>query len=189
MQEVFDQAFSHLDFTKEPLSKGEYDACSFSHCDFHRADLSGFTFLDCQFHGCNLSLAKLTKTVFQNVRFKDCKLLGLQFEQCSDFGLTLYFENCVLNHASFYGTRVKGITFLNSQLHEVDFSNADLTGASFAGSDLRSAVFENSNLQKADFRTALQYSIDTERNQIKGAKFSLQGVSGLLDKYKIQIDP
>ncbi len=188
MQEVFDQTFHLLQFTKEPLPKGEYEACSFIQSDFGNADLAGFRFIDCQFTGANLSLAKISKTVFQNATFTDCKLLGLQFDQCSDFGLSFRFRNCVLNHASFYGVKLKGTVFEASQLQEVDFTDADLTGAHFPDCNLLNATFEHTNLQKADLRKALNYSLDPERNLVKGAKFSLPGVVGLLDKYKIQID-
>jgi hypothetical protein len=50
------------------------------------------------------------------------------------------------------------------------------------------ARFEESNLERADFRTASHYSIDPEMNKLKGAKFSLLGIPGLLDKYGIIID-
>jgi fluoroquinolone resistance protein len=43
-------------------------------------------------------------------------------------------------------------------------------------------------LEKADFRTAYNYSIDPEKNRIKKAKFSIFGVTGLLDKYDIEIE-
>jgi len=50
------------------------------------------------------------------------------------------------------------------------------------------AAFENTILEKADFRTSFNYSIDPEKNRIRKARFSLAGISGLLDKYDIEID-
>jgi hypothetical protein len=44
------------------------------------------------------------------------------------------------------------------------------------------------NLKKADLRTAYNYHIDPESNKLKKAKFSLQGLPGLLDKYGIDIE-
>lgn len=49
------------------------------------------------------------------------------------------------------------------------------------------SVFVQSNLKKADFRTAHGFSIDPESNTIQGAKFSMAGLAGLLDKYKLDI--
>jgi hypothetical protein len=43
-------------------------------------------------------------------------------------------------------------------------------------------------LEKADFRTAFNYSINPETNRIKKAKFSKEGLNGLLDKYDIEIE-
>ena len=56
----------------------------------------------------------------------------------------------------------------------------DLTSATFDNCDLTQAVFDNTILEKADFRTSFNYSIDTEINRIKKAKFSIWGISGLL---------
>ena len=57
----------------------------------------------------------------------------------------------------------------------------------FINCDLSRAFFENTILRKVDFRTAFNYSIDPELNQIVKAKFSLSGVKGLLDKFDIEI--
>jgi hypothetical protein len=51
----------------------------------------------------------------------------------------------------------------------------------------KTSIFENTLLEKADLRTAFNYSIDPEMNRVKKAKFSIAGVTGLLDKYDIEI--
>ena len=113
---------------------------------------------------------------------------GLRFDTCNDFGLSFSFENCLLNHSTFYKTKIKKTLFKNSQLNEADFSECDLTGSLFDNCDLTRAIFVNSILEKADFRTSYNFSIDPGINRIKKAKFSLTTVSGLLDKYDIEID-
>ena len=70
----------------------------------------------------------------------------------------------------------------------MDFTEANLTGAIFNNCDLVGAIFENSLLEKADFRTSYNYSIHPETNNIKKAKFSLQGLPGLLSNYNIEIE-
>jgi len=70
---------------------------------------------------------------------------------------------------------------------EVDFSQSNLTEANFQGSDLSGAVFDQTTLVKADFRNAQNYRIDPEINRIKGARFDLDGLPGLLGKYGIKI--
>jgi uncharacterized protein YjbI with pentapeptide repeats len=170
------------------LAKGEYENCIFSNCNFADGDLSEFKFIDCTFNGCNLSLTKLGKTVFRDVKFKDCKMLGLRFDICNEFGLSLSFDGCQLNHSSFYKVKIKKTVFRNSQLRETDFTGADLTSAVFDNCNLEQAVFDHTILEKADFRTSYNYTIDPEINRIKKARFSISGVSGLLEKYDLDIE-
>jgi len=190
MAQVFteDKTYQGVDFKENPLPKGEYEKCSFINCDFSGTDLGGVKFLDCKFADCNLSLAKSAKTVFQNAQFRGCKMLGFRFDACNPFGLSFRFEQCTLNHSSFYGLIIKGTLFSHCQLQETDFTQCDLTGAAFDHCDLVRAVFEQTVLEKADFRTARNYALDPERNRIRKAKFSLSEVVGLLGKYGIQID-
>jgi fluoroquinolone resistance protein len=170
------------------LTKGEYENCIFNNCNFANSDLSEYTFIDCTFNGCNLSLAKINKTSFQVIQFKDCKMLGLRFDTCNEFGLSMSFDGCQLNHSSFYKLKIKNTIFKKSQLQENDFSEADLTSAVFDDCNLLQTIFDHTILEKADFRTSYNYSIDPEINRIKSAKFSIFGISGLLDKYDIEIE-
>lgn len=133
-------------------------------------------------------MAKLGSTSFRDVRFKDCKLLGLRFDHCSDFLFSVSFENCMLNLASFYRMKIKGTKFKDCMMREADMTDADLTGIKFENCDLLKASFETSILEKADFRTAYNYSFDPELNKIKKAKFSREGLAGLLAKYDIEIE-
>jgi len=182
------KTFDKSDFTVNLPDKGEYDNCRFLNCDYSDADLSGFIFTECEFIACNLSLIKLGKTAFKDVRFKDCKMLGLHFEDCSDFLFQVGFENCQLNLSSFFKRKLKQTSFKNTGLQEVDFTEADLTAAIFDQCDLSNATFDRTNLEKADFRSAFNYSIDPENNRIKKAKFSVAGLPGLLFKYGIDIE-
>ena len=78
---------------------------------------------------------------------------------------------------------------MHCQLLEADFSQCEANGVVFADCELSGAVFFNTHLEKADFRTAVHYSFDPENNKIKKAKFSLDQVVRLLDKYQIDIEP
>lgn len=180
--------FEQTDFTINPLEKGEYENCTFINCNFSETDLSDIHFPECTFTGCNLSMAKTKGTAFADTRFKDCKLLGLHFDQCREFLFSIQVDNCQLDLASFYKMKLKKTLFKNASLRETDFSEADLSSAVFDNCDLAGAVFENTLLEKADFRTAYNYSIDPELNRIKKARFSINGIAGLLDKYDIDIE-
>jgi fluoroquinolone resistance protein len=194
---IEEETFDKIDFTQNPLGKGEYEYCTFLNCDLSYADLTEFKFLSCEFSGCNLSLAKLTQTALRDIKFKNCKMLGLNFGECNEFGFAVSFDTCILDRSSFVcadltlkkRVKLKQALFNNSQLCEVDFTQCDLSSASFDNCDLTGAIFEYTILEKADFRTAINYSIDPELNRIKKAKFSRSGIAGLLDKYDIEIEP
>ncbi|WP_373540162.1 pentapeptide repeat-containing protein [Chamaesiphon sp.] len=198
MKQVFieEKTFDRIDFTQNPLIKGEYEYCNFVNCNFLESDLSGIKFLECEFLGCNLSLVDLGRTSLKEIKFKDCKMLGLNFGDCNEFGFVVSFDTCILNHSSFSGTadpikkrvKFKQTVFKNSQLHEVNFTECDLSSSVFDLCDLTRTIFEYTILEKADFRNSFNYSIDPELNRIKKAKFSRSGVAGLLDKYDIEID-
>ena len=72
-------------------------------------------------------------------------------------------------------------------MKEVDFTESDLTEALFDGCDLNGAIFQRTNLEKANLETASNFNIDPENNRIKKAKFSADGLYGLLHKYDIDI--
>jgi len=185
---IEDQEFDKHDFVNNPLQKGEYENCRFLNCDFSTTDLSGQVFVECEFNSCNLSMTPVSDAAFREVRFSDCKMLGFRLDTCNPFMLKVRFENCQLNHSSCYRLKLKRTTFINCQLIEADFVEGDLNLAVFDRCDLTGAVFENSILEGADFRTSHGYTLDPEINHIHGAKFSRDGLEGLLHKYNIEVE-
>ncbi len=112
---------------------------------------------------------------------------GLHFEACNPFLLEYHFNQCVLNLSSFYQTKSKKTSFQNCILHEVDFTEADFSEANFDACDLAGALFDRTVLEKADFRSAINYSISPALNRLKKAKFSQDGLAGLLSDIGIEI--
>ncbi len=100
----------------------------------------------------------------------------------------VYFNNCSLNYTYFFKKKLQKTKFDNCQIQEANFTEADLTGASFNQCDLLNTVFEQTNLSKADFRSAEHFAINPEKNTIKKAKFSYDGLRGLLYQYDIVIE-
>lgn len=180
--------FLEIDYSDTPLPKGNYENCVFSNCHFAHSDLSDIKFLECTFKECDLSMANLHQTAFREVSFQNCKMLGLQFQDCNTLALALRFEECILNLSSFFGLDLKNTLFKSCLLQEVDLAQADLEAAIFEKCDLSNALFEGTNLKKADLRTAYNYIIDPELNRIKGARFSMDGLMGLLAKYDIEVE-
>lgn len=163
----------------------EFEQCTIIDCDFKNEDLSKKNFIQCEFINCDFSNSLVNDTKFQECSFAKCKLIGLQFTYCSGFRFAINFKDCILNNASFYEKNLTECTFENTDLSECDFEACDLSGVSFEQCELRNAIFERSNLSKADFTSAVNFSINPESNKIRGAKFSKDGLPGLLDRYGI----
>ena len=115
-------------------------------------------------------------------------MLGLHFENSNPFGFSIQIENCQLNHASFYQVVLKNTRIINSKLQNIDFTEADLSSCVFDDCDFTNATFDNTNVENSDFIKAINYTINPETNRLKGAKFSLDGVVGLLEKYGVKIE-
>jgi fluoroquinolone resistance protein len=188
LQIIVNKSFIKEQFAQKKLPLGEYEGCTFLDCDFTDADISGLTFIDCSFEDSNLSMTKIQNSAFKTVRFINCKLLGLNFNECNPFLLSLSFDHCPLNLASFYKLKLKGIKFSDCDLREVDFTESDLTLSIFENCNLERAIFDNTLLVKADLRTSFNYSIDPTINRIQKSKHSRNGIAGLLDKYDIVIE-
>lgn len=184
---IEDKTFAGEDFGDPVMEAGEYDNCIFSDVNLSNASFADFNFIDCTFNNCDLSMAVLTKTAFRDVTFTNCKLLGLRFDDCDAFLLSVSFDNCILDFASFFKLKLKKTKFINCQVQQADFSEADLAESVFDQCNLSGSTFDNTNLEKADLRTAFNYRIDPEKNRIKKAKFSQHGLQGLLGKYDIDI--
>jgi len=184
--------YVHRTFEKENhfgkrITDREFDGCVFKNCDFSNCDFSGTVFLDCEFSDCNMGMMMVIKTGFKGVKFKTCKVLGIQFPDSDDFLFNVEFEDCILDYSSFSNKKMPKTKFMNSSLKEVTFTGTDLSGAVFQNVNLERAVFNDTQLKEADFTTAYNYSIDPEFNPMKKAKFAMQGITGLLDKYDIKI--
>ena len=187
--------FIHIDRTFEKIvqfdarfANREFDNCTFLNCDFSNSIFTECTFIDCTFQHCNLSMAKLPKSRLQAVTFQDCKLLGIRFDECDDFLFGAEFNESTLDYSWFDGKKMKHANFNRGSLKGVNFSNCDLTGASFWETDLDGAIFDNTTLIAADFSTAFNFKIDPQFNPMQKAKFSADGILGLLDKYDIRIE-
>jgi uncharacterized protein YjbI with pentapeptide repeats len=181
-----EQHFQNL--TASDILSGEYDSCTFSNCNFSGASFQQASFENCKFEDCDLSNIKAPKVNFQQVRFVRCKMLGIAFTTVNPFLLELHLEHCTLDFCNFYSLQLKKSSFQHCRLREVDFTQANLSEVRFTGSDLLGAVFDQTHLEKADFRDAIHYRIVPENNFLKGARFDLVGLPGLLESYGIKVD-
>ncbi len=182
-----DKTFEKEVYSDQKINGKEFQSCNFIKCDFSNCDLSHNRFFDCEFDGCNLSLIKLRGSALNNVIFRHCKITGVNFNECGDFLFSARFENCVADYSTFTSKKMTKTNFIKTSLKEVNFEQADLSGAVFDEANLEGAVFIKTNLAAANFSTAFNYNIDPELNNIKKARFALDGLPGLLTKHNINI--
>ncbi|MEO9967901.1 MAG: pentapeptide repeat-containing protein [Reichenbachiella sp.] len=188
MESFIEQNFDNIDYTQNGFPEAEFDNCTFRNCLMADVNLSHRSFLECEFQDCDLTGVKLGDTAFKNVKFVGCKLMGVDFSSCNPFLLELTFEQCLMNLVSFYRLQLKETTFKSCTLEEADFAEGDLTGSEFLQCNLAMAQFDQTNLEKTDFRTAYNYSLNPNSNRLKKAKFSNEGVTGLLSAFDIIIE-
>lgn len=181
------KTFDKIVYADKIIKGREFQSCTFKNCDFTDSDFSNNKFLDCLFDTCNLSMMKLRNATLNQIEFKNCKILGVNFSECHDFLFTVDFNSCILDYASFAGKKMLKTKFIKSSLKEVSFTQSNLAGAVFDQTDLLGAVFNRSDLTAANFSTAYNFSIDPELNAMKNAGFAMDGLAGLLTKYKIKI--
>lgn len=182
------ESFTNINYSGQKVAQTEFESCVFQNCDFSNSDFSDNDFINCRFENCNFAVAKINGTGLKDVYFTGCKLVGIDFEGCSNFLFEVNFKKCVLDYASFFGKKLKNTKFIDCSLKETDFSSSDLSGAVFGNCDLSLTVFKKCNLEKTDFRTAFNYSFDPGENKMKKAKFAISGLAGLLEKYNIEIE-
>ena len=181
------KTFEKVVWINKRINNREFEDCIFKNCDFSNSNFSNNVFMDCEFIDCNLSTTDLTGTSLKTVSFKNCKLLGIHFNRCTDFLFTVNFQECVLDYSSFANKKMPKTKFNSCSMKEVTFAGTNLTNSVFENCNLDNAVFNDTQLAGVDFTSAYNYKIDPEFNPMKKAKFSTQGIPGLLDKYDIKI--
>lgn len=184
IQKTFDKVI----WIEKRINNREFEDCVFNKCDFSNSNFSNTTFMDCEFIDCNLSMTDLTGTSLKTVNFKNCKLLGIQFNTCTDFLFAVGFQDCVLDYSSFANKKMPKTKFISCSMKEVSFIGTNLTTSVFENCNLDNAVFNDTQLAGVDFTNAYNYKIDPEFNPMKKARFSTQGILGLLEKYDIKIE-
>lgn len=182
------RCFENLNYVHKMTRNVEFEQCTFIHCDFSDGGFASCKFVDCTFTHCNFSNAGLGNSQLKGVSFVDCKLMGVNFGECSDFLFSVGFKGCMLDYASFTRKKMMKTVFSDSSLKGVDFSFCDLSKSKFDQVDLMDAIFEKAILKEADLRYAINFIIDPEQTNLRKAKFSQQGLAGLLSRYDLIIE-
>ena len=114
-------------------------------------------------------------------------MIGINFSSTEDFLFEVKFVECNIDYAIFDRKKLTKTQFQNCSLKETSFINTNLSYATFENCNFNKAIFENTILIGADFSTSHHFAIDPEKNTIRKAKFSNDGILGLLGKYDIKI--
>jgi len=183
----FDKTFYNQIFEKDSVRYHEFEQCTFHDCDFSACDFTGVIFIECSFFDCNFKETRINYVSLRDVQFTKCNFTSVNFAMTDQVIYSFNFTDCLLDYAQFYNLKLKKIQFINCSMIAVDFMNTDLSEALFDNCNLRRAVFMDSNLQKADFYTSYEFVIDPEKNKMKRAIFSAEGLKGLLSKYDLII--
>lgn len=184
---ILDQEFNNHFFDDSNTKYKDFENCTFHNCDFRNCTFQTVTFIDCNFFGCNFQETKINYVSLRGVFFTKCNFTSVNFAMTDQVIYEFHFKDCLLDYAKFYALKLKNMQFINCSLIATDFMGSDLTEVLFDNCNLRRAVFIDTIANKADFSTSFDYSINPEKNKLKKAVFSTDGLRGLLDKYDIVI--
>jgi len=186
-----DEAFEGLFFAKAELERSHFYGCTFEEGVLRESVLRECRFIECVFRGCDLSLAQVFGSAFSSSRFERCQVVGVNWTHAEwgDDGLKMpagYFDSA-LNHSTFLGLNLKGISIVDCAAADVDFRDANLRQADFGGTDLSGSLFNHTDLTDADLSRARDYRIDPSQNTLRNAKFSLPEALSLLYSMDIRL--
>lgn len=184
---ITDRTYKDEFFLEADIKFKEFENCTFSYCDFTDCTFQTVTFIDCTFLDCNFKATKINYVSLRGVWFTRCDFTSVNFAMTDQVIFEFHFKDCLLDYAQFYALKLKKIQFINCSMIAVDFMGSDLTEAQFDHCNLRKTVFIDTILHKTDFYTSYGYTMDLEKNKVKKALFSTDGLKGLLEKYDLVI--
>ncbi len=184
--EYSSQEFKKLTLKSARVIQKDFTGCTFLKCNFSETLFQECRFHECQFRECDLSLANLKDSAFNSTRFEGSQIIGVDWTQTAwaknKFIVfkPVDFIDCVLNHCTFSGLKMKQIQIVRCIAHDVSFEEADLTSADCTFTDFNNSRFMHTNLSEADFTGATNYTIAPQLNVLKKTKFSLPEAMALL---------
>jgi uncharacterized protein YjbI with pentapeptide repeats len=186
-----DESFREIILDGAQITRSQFYDCTFTECSFAETELLKCRFSNCVFEGCDLSLMRVTDSAFSDTRFLDSKVLGVNWTladwSTNLFGEGLIFQKCSINHSTFIGLQLKGISIVDCVASNVDFRETDLSKSNLSGTEFSESLFISTNLTEADFRDAINYAINPAKNMLTRAKFSLPEAMSLLFSMDIEL--
>jgi len=183
---IKNQHFSTV-FTPEALMYADFENCIFDRCDFSNCNFTGVAFIDCIFNDCNFASAKINYVGLRGAAFNNCDFSDVNFAMVDPLLFDISFTGCNLDYTKFYTLKLPRTIFTDCSIVASDFMSSDLTDAIFDNCNLHKSTFIDTIAVRADFSSSFNYAMDPERNKLKKAIFSKDGLIGLLSKYEIVV--
>lgn len=186
-----DESFEKINLSDVMIRSVVFTDCRFAACDFRNSQAENCAFRNCLFENCKLNLWRLSGSVYSGCKFIDCDMSGIDWTAANLPKLRLCcplaFENCRLNHSSFFGLDLSELKARNCLIKETDLRNAILCKAVFQNCDFNNSLFGNTDLREANFTRARNYLINLARNNCQDAEFSLPEALNLLTTSGIKL--
>lgn len=133
------------------LSSVGFRSVVFDHCRLLGCDGTRASFTDVTFQDCDLSNSQFPDGYWQRCRFTGCKALGAGlygglFQQVS-------FQGCQLGYANFDKSRLRHVTFTETDLKSGSLSNCTLKYTEFRDCALTQVSFVHTLLKGLDLTT------------------------------------
>lgn len=179
-----DQSFREIVLDHTQITDSQFYDCTFRQSSFAETEFLKCRFSNCVFERCDLSIIRVRDSSFSGTRFMNSKVLGVNWTLAdwSAYLLSepLSFHKCSINHSTFIGLQMVGISIVDCAASDVDFRETDLSQSNLSGTDFSESLFSSTNLTEANFRGAINYTINPAKNTLTGAKFSLPEAMSLL---------
>ncbi|MBD3581122.1 pentapeptide repeat-containing protein [Flavobacterium selenitireducens] len=172
-------------FSKDEIMYSDFENCTFDACDFTSCDFTGVAFIDCRFNDCNFEAARINYVALRGAHFYGCDFTDVNFAMVDRLLFDVSFTDCTLDRTKFYTLKLQKTQFTNCSIIASDFMAADISDSVFHLCNLHKSLFSDTIAIRTDFLTSFNYTMDPQKNKLKKAIFSKDGVSGLLAHHEI----
>ena len=181
-----DQRFEGGDLSRADLGGRELATCVFKGVRLAETRWREARLEDCRFEDCDLSRMAPDAMGARGVVYAGCKMLGIDWSNVGTYP-ALTFERCDLRYASFVSLKLRKLAFVDCNLEEAQFVDCDLGEASFERCRLTGTRFERCDLRKASFAQAIDLTLETQGNQLRGAKIPVETALRIAESFGLRV--
>ncbi len=157
------------DICTQDLSMHEFHGCVFHNITFTE-DMESCLFADCLFDHCDFSNAHASQMVVRRAYFVNCRMTGTEFIRSTIEDMRV--KGCHGMYINFSSSKMKRVSFQESNLSEGAFSMCKWSDVLFDDCDLRKAELVQSSLSKIDLSTCQIDGFVVRMEDLKGVIMS-----------------